>query len=164
MTASFGRTEPLLEYVLRIDAAIETADPALTPDEMVQLPEARELRLEAWELAAYQKLVDRLGPDAEEDTEELWLLYVRAAALRLKIDEEATILATAISAGAQPEAQLLAKAKKSLDLAKALDEQFGDLQQEAVYYSNRRILHQLYRSASACCAGFRAVADYDRQG
>jgi hypothetical protein len=165
MTARFGRTEPLLEYVLRIDAAIETADPALTPEEMVQLPEARELRLESWELAAYQKLVDRLGPEAEEDTEELWLLYVRAAALRLKIDEEATILATAISAGAQPEAQLLAKAKKSLDLAKALDEQFGDLQQEAVYYSNRRILHQLYRSRFRLLRGFSGLwLIYDRQG
>jgi hypothetical protein len=164
MTARFGRTEPLLEYVLRIDAAIETADPALTPDEMVQLPDARELRLESWELAAYQKLVDRMAAEAEEDTEELWLLYVRAAALRLKIDEEATILATAISAGARPETELLAKAKKSLDLAKALDEEFGDLQQEAVYYSNRRILHQLYRSRFRLLRGFSGLwLIYDRQ-
>jgi hypothetical protein len=89
---------------------------------------------------------------------------VRAAALRLKIDEEATILATAISAGARPEAELLAKAKKSLDLAKALDEEFGDLQQEAVYYSNRRILHQLYRSRFRLLRGFSGLwLIYDRQ-
>jgi hypothetical protein len=95
----------------------------------------------------------------------LWLLYVRAAALRLKIDEEATILATAISAGARPESELLAKAKKSLDLAKSLDEQFGDLQQEAVYYSNRRILHQLYRSRFRLLRGFSGLwLIYDRQG
>jgi hypothetical protein len=164
MTARFGRGEPLLEYVLRIDAAIETADPALTPDDMVNAPEARELRLEPWELAAYQKLVERLASEAEEDTEELWLLYVRAAALRLKIDEEATILATAISAGARPEGDLLAKAKKSLDLAKALDEQFGDLLQEAVYYSNRRILRQLYRSRFRLMRGFSGLwLIYDKQ-
>jgi hypothetical protein len=164
MTARFGRTEPLLEHVLRIDAAIEAADPSLTPEELVESPSARELRLEPWEASAYQKLVDRLAPEAEEDTEELWLLYVRAAALRLKIDEEATILATAISAGARPEPDLLAKAKKSLDLAKSLDEQFGDLQQEAVYYSNRRILRQLYRSRFRLLRGFSGLwLIYDRQ-
>jgi hypothetical protein len=164
MTARFGRGEPLLEYVLRIDAAIEAADPALTPEELVQVPVARELRLEPWEVAAYQKLVDRLGPEAEEDTEELWLLYLRAAALRLKIDEEATMLATATSAEARPEPELLAKAKKSLDVAKALDEQFGDLLQEAVYYSNRRILHQLYRSRFRLLRGFSGLwLIYDKQ-
>jgi hypothetical protein len=161
MTARFGRGEPLLEYVLRIDAAIETADPALSPEELVQLPEARELRLEPWEAAAYQKLVDRMPApaegDSEEDNEELWLLYLRAAALRLKIDEEATILATAASSGVNPEAELLAKAKKSLELAKALDEQFGDLLQEAVYYTNRRILHQLYRSRFRLLRGFSGL-------
>jgi hypothetical protein len=165
MTARFGRTEPLLEYVLRIDAAIEAADPSLTAEDLVEHPAARELRLEPWEAAAYQKLVERLPPEAEEDTEELWLLYVRAAALRLKIDEEATILATAISAGARPEADLLAKSKKSLDLAKSLDEQFGDLQQEAVYYSNRRILRQLYRSRFRLLRGFSGLwLIYDKQG
>ncbi len=165
MTARFGRTEPLLEYVLRIDAAIEAADPSLTADELVESPSARELRLEPWEAAAYQKLVERLSAEAEEDTEELWLLYVRAAALRLKIDEEATILATAITAGVRPEADLLGKSKKSLDLAKTLDEQFGDLQQEAVYYSNRRILRQLYRSRFRLLRGFSGLwLIYDRQG
>jgi hypothetical protein len=165
MTARFGRTEPLLEYVLRIDAAIEAADPALTPEEMVEIPAARELRLEPWEAAAYQKLVDRLAAEVEEDNEELWLLYVRAAALRLKIDEEATMLATAISAGVRPEPDLLTKSKKSLDLAKSLDEQFGDLQQEAVYYSNRRILRQLYRSRFRLLRGFSGLwLIYDRQG
>ena len=107
---------------------------------------------------------DRRGPEAEEDTEELWLLYLRAAALRLKVDEEATILATAIAAGVRPEAELLAEAKKSLDLAKELDEQFGDLLQEAVYYSNRRILHQLYRSRFRLLRGFSGLwLIYDRQ-
>lgn len=165
MTARFGRTEPLLEYVLRIDAAIEAGDPTMTAEELVEIPAARELRLEPWEAAAYQKLVDRWPAEAEEDTEELWLLYVRAAALRLKIDEEATMLATADSTGVHPEAELLTKARKSLDLAKSLDEQFGDLQQEAVYYSNRRILRQLYRSRFRLLRGFSGLwLIYDRQG
>jgi hypothetical protein len=163
MTARFGRSEPLLEHVLRIDAAMESADPALSPEEVIQLPAARELRLEAWEAAAYQKLVDRREADAEEDTEELWLLYMRAAALRIKVDEEATQLATAASAGVKPDAELLGKAKKSLDLAKELDETFGDLLQEAAYYSNRRILHQLYRSRFRLLRGFSGLwLIYDR--
>ncbi|HEX8255754.1 MAG TPA: hypothetical protein VF846_21625 [Thermoanaerobaculia bacterium] len=157
MTARFGRGEPLLEYVLRIDAAIESAEPAMTPEELVQIPAARELRLEPWEAAAYQKLVDVMQPEAEEDVEELWLLYLRAAALRMKIDEEATILATALSAGAKPDAELMTKAKKSLDLAKELDETFADLLQEAVYYSNRRIHRQLYRSRFRLMRGFSGL-------
>ncbi|HEX7809385.1 MAG TPA: hypothetical protein VF608_11685, partial [Thermoanaerobaculia bacterium] len=140
------------------------ADPAMTPDELIASPEVRDLRLEPWEAAAYQKLIDRRPPEAEEDTEELWLLYVRAAALRLKVDEEATIMATAIAAGVRPENELLALAKRSLDLAKEFDVAFGDFLQEAVYYANRRILHQLYRSRFRLLRGFSGLwLIYDRQ-
>lgn len=164
MTARFGRTEPLLDFVLRIDAAVDGADPALTPEEVVQLTDVRELRLEPWEAAAYQKLVDRREPEAEEDNEELWLLYLRAAALRIKIDEEATIMSTAVSAGVRPDADLLGKAKKSLDWAKELDEAFGDLLQESVYYSNRKIHRQLYRSRFRLLRGFAGLwLIYDKQ-
>jgi len=164
VTERFGTNEPLLEYVLKIDEAIEALDPSITPEDLVQLPATQELRLEAWEAAGYQKLIDRRPPDADEDTEELWLLYIRAAALRIKVDEEATILATAMAAGVRPEGELLAKAKRSLDLAKELDELFGDFLQEAVYYSNRRILHQLYRSRFRLLRGFSGLwLIYDRQ-
>ncbi len=160
----FGRAEPLLDFLLRIASAIGLVDTSVEPEEIVQLPCARELRLEAWEAAAYQKLFDRRSAEAEEDNEELWTLYLRAAALRLKVDEEATILATAMAAGVRPEAELLTRAKKSLDLAKELDEQFGDFLQEAVYYANRRILHQLYRSRFRLLRGFSGLwLIYDRQ-
>ncbi|HEX7829363.1 MAG TPA: hypothetical protein VF787_06885 [Thermoanaerobaculia bacterium] len=164
VTQRFGRHEPLLAFVLRLDEAIDRADPAMTPDELIASPEVRDLRLEPWEAAAYQKLIDRRPPEAEEDTEELWLLYVRAAALRLKVDEEATIMATAIAAGVRPENELLALAKRSLDLAKEFDVAFGDFLQEAVYYANRRILHQLYRSRFRLLRGFSGLwLIYDRQ-
>lgn len=160
----FGPNEPLLDLLRRIATAIGVVDTSVEPDEMVQLPCARELRLEPWEAAAYQKLFDRRSPEAEEDNEELWGLYLRAAALRLKVDEEATSLATAMAAGVRPEPELLARAKKSLDLAKELDEQFGDFLQEAVYYANRRILHQLYRSRFRLLRGFSGLwLIYDRQ-
>jgi hypothetical protein len=130
----------------------------------VELPAVRELRLETWEAAAYQKLIDHRPSEGEDDTEELWLLYIRASALRIKVDEEATILATAMAAGVRPEPELLTKAKNSLDLAKELDELFGDFLQEAVYYTNRRILHQLYRSRFRLLRGFSGLwLIYDRQ-
>ena len=159
----FGRAEPLLEYLMRIASAIDlSGDGEL--DELVQSPFARELRLEPWEAAAYQKLFGRRAPEAEEDTDELWMLHLRAAALRIKVDEEATILATAMSAGVHPEPEVLGRAKASLDLAKELDELFGELLQEAVYYSNRRILHQLYRSRFRLLRGFSGLwLIYDRQ-
>lgn len=160
----FGRAEPLLDFLLRIASAIGIVDTSVEPEEIVQLPCARELRLEPWEAAAYQKLFDRRAAEAAEDNEELWTLYLRAAALRLKVDEEATILATAMAASVRPEPELLTRAKKSLDLAKELDEQFGDFLQEAVYYSNRRILHQLYRSRFRLLRGFSGLwLIYDRQ-
>ncbi|MGZ8709056.1 MAG: hypothetical protein ACXW28_02430 [Thermoanaerobaculia bacterium] len=160
----FGRAEPLLDNLLRMASAIGLVDASVEPDEVVQLPCARELRLEPWEAGAYQKLFERRAAEAEEDNEELWMLYLRAAALRLKVDEEATILATAMAAGVRPEPELLTRAKKSLDLAKELDEQFGDFLQEAVYYGNRRILHQLYRSRFRLLRGFSGLwLIYDRQ-
>lgn len=164
VTQRFGSGEPLLEFVLRIDAAIEILDPSISIEDVVQLPAVRELRLETWEAAAYQKLIDRRPAEGEDDTEELWLLYIRAAALRIKVDEEATILATAMAADVRPEPELLTKAKSSLDLAKELDELFGDFLQEAVYYTNRPILHQLYRSRFRLLRGFSGLwLIYDRQ-
>ncbi|HKR63231.1 MAG TPA: hypothetical protein VJZ00_05810 [Thermoanaerobaculia bacterium] len=164
VTRRFGSGEPLLEYVLRIDAAIEILDPSIPIEELVELPSVRELRLETWEAAAYQKLIEQRAADGDDDTEELWLLYVRAAALRIKVDEEATILATAMAAGVRPEPELLTKAKHSLDLAKELDELFGDFLQEAVYFTNRKILHQLYRSRFRLLRGFSGLwLIYDRQ-
>jgi hypothetical protein len=160
----FGRHEPLLPHLQRIASALDFLDPAMAPEDIAHLPCSRELRLEGWEAAAYQKLVERRPPDAEEDVEELWMLYLRAAALRLKVDEEATTLATAMAAGVRPEPELLNRAKRSLDTAKELDEQFGDFLQEAVFYPNRPILHQLYRSRFRLLRGFSGLwLIYDRQ-
>jgi hypothetical protein len=164
VTDRFGGEEVLLRFLSRIAAAVHPVEPGLTPDELATQPAVRELRLEAWEATSYEKLFERRKPEAEEDTEELWMLYLRAAALRIKVDEEATILATALAAGVRPDNELLTKAKQSLDTAKELDEQFGDFLHEAVYYSNARFLHQLYRSRFRLLRGFSGLwLIYDRQ-
>src|SRR5205807_8874853 len=112
---------------------------------------------EPWEIAAYQKLFGRRPSEGEDDTDELWMLFVRAAALRTKIDEEATMLAASRAAGVSPESEMLNRAKGSLDCAKELDEEFNTLLHEAVYYSNARILHQLYRSRFRLLRGFSGL-------
>lgn len=165
ITSRFG-SEPILHsYLLRIAAAVDAADPSMMPEEVAELPNVRELRLEAWEVAAYQKLFERRPAEADEDNDELWMLYLRAAALRIKVDDEATMIAAAVGAGSHPEAGLMGNAKHSLDCAKELDEHFSDLLREAVYYSNPKILHQLYRSRFRLLRGFSGLwLIYDRGG
>ena len=158
----FGSDTALQPFLLRIAAAIDAAEDA--SEHAVHGEALRELRLEPWEMSAYLKLFDRRQPDVAEDDEELWLLYLRAAALRIKVDEEATILATTLAAGVDPEGELLTKAKQSLDSAKELDQLFADLLHEAVYYSNPKILHQLYRSRFRLLRGFSGLwLIYDRK-
>src|SRR5258708_16718577 len=99
------------------------------------------------------------GPaEADEANEDPWMLFLRAAARRIKVDEEATILATPLAAGVRADGELLTKAKQSLDTAKELDEDFGDFLHEAVYYSNPKILHQLYRSRFRLLRGFSGLS------
>ncbi len=160
----FGRDDLLVPFLTRIGAAVAPFDGTLPPEQVGETPAVRELRLETWEAMAYQKLFGRREREANEDTEELWVLYLRAAALRIKVDEEATILATAMAAGVRPESDLLANAKRSLDCAKELDEQFNDFLHEAVYYANPRFMHQLYRSRFRLLRGFSGLwLIYDRQ-
>jgi len=147
----FGRDEMLLPHLTRLAAAV---------GDDVRIAE---LRLEPWEVSAFAKLFRRADPEADEDNEELWTLYVRAAAVRVKLDQEATTIATARAAGVRVEPELLTNAKQSLDSAKELDERFGEFLHEAVYYSNPKILHQLYRSRFRLLRGFSGLwLIYDR--
>jgi hypothetical protein len=156
ITGRFG-TDLLQPFLVRIAAALDPVDPLLLPEEAAEMPAPHEMRLEPWEIAGYQKVFDRRPAEGEDDTEELWMLYVRAAALRSKIDEEATMLATSRAAGVPPDNDVLVSAKASLDCAKALDEEFNTLLHEAVYYTNARILHQLYRSRFRLLRGFSGL-------
>jgi hypothetical protein len=142
----FGASDPLLEFVKRIAASLEPAGPSFTVEQILEMPAVAELRLEPWEIRAFQKLFSGREAEGEEDNEQLWTLFVRAAALRNRVDEEATILATSMAAGVRVDRELMERAQVSLDLAKQFDEEFGDLLHEAVYGTNPTFLHQLYRS------------------
>ncbi len=165
ITSRFGNDPILHRFLIRIASAIDLADPSVMPEEIAEFPNVKELRLEPWEIGAYQKLFDRRAPEADEDNDDLWVLYLRAAALRIKVDEEATMLAASIAAGVLPDNEILGLAKQSLDCGKELDEQFNDFLHEAVYYSNPKILHQLYRSRFRLLRGFSGLwLIYDRGG
>lgn len=163
ITTRFPYDTSLQPVLMCISAVIDPADTSLLPEEVAALPGARDLRLEPWEIAAYEKLFDRRAPESNEDNEELWFLFIRAAALRIKVDGEATLLAASSAAGISPENDLLTRAKESLDRAKELDEEFGEILREAVYYSNAKLLRQLYRSRFRLLRGFSGLwLIYDR--
>src|SRR5262249_34131159 len=110
ITGRFGR-DLLQPYLARIASVVDPIEPLLMPEEAALMPARRDLRLEPWEIAAYQKLFDKRPAEGEDDTEELWMLYVRAAALRMKIDEEATMLAASRAAGVAASPDVLTRAK-----------------------------------------------------
>ncbi|HKO56661.1 MAG TPA: hypothetical protein VJ276_12350 [Thermoanaerobaculia bacterium] len=163
IAARFGRDDVLLRFLTRIAVALAPFGADVTTEQIGDAPSVKELRLEPWEIDAYRQLFGRAAR-TEEENEELWMLFLRAAALRVKVDEEATIIATAMAAGVRPEAEILASAKLSLDCAKELDEHFNDFLHEAVYDTHARFVHQLYRSRFRLLRGFSGLwLIYDRQ-
>lgn len=137
------RDDVAMAWLQRIANTIEAAGD-LPPREAAARPAIASLRIEPWEIAAYRKLFDSVPAENDDDNEDLWRLYVGAAATRLKINEEATLIAAATAAGVRPESDLLQKAKQSLDSAKELDERFGRELRDSP--ADDTALHQLYRS------------------
>jgi hypothetical protein len=140
----FGEDPLLHDHLMRLYAALEAIDPHVGEERMAAASEATDLRLEPWEAAAYLKLYHNKEREAAE-SEELLLLYLRAAALRLKIAEEAAFLA-AFPPQRPVQGTLLQKVKESLDRANTYDQQFVAMLHDEIHYSNSRNLHRLYRS------------------
>jgi hypothetical protein len=163
IVARFGHDSVLQPFLLRLAGAIDAADFTLDPAALVEAPAIRDLRLEPWEIDSWYKLFQQHPGDEAEEEQDLWIAFIRAAALRTKIDEEATILAATIGAGLSADAEVMMKAKQSLDTAKELDEQFADFLHEAVYSSNPTVMHQLYRSRFRLLRAFSGLwLVYDR--
>lgn len=150
----FGDDRLLGPYLTKIVAALDGFPRDASPEAVAEEPAAARLRLEPWEIAAFQKIFP--GAFVEPEPDDLLLLYLRAAALRLRIDEEAQRL-SALPPGARPEGELLEGIKASLDRAKELDLQFKDFLQEGIGLSNSRNLHRLYRSRLRLLRGFSGL-------
>jgi hypothetical protein len=150
----FGDDPLLHPYLVRVASAVSSLG-AIPGERMSAYAVVRELGLEAWEVAACQRLY---GPAerAVDETEEALLLMVRSSALRVKIDEEArTIAATPLTAPL--DRLLLGRASLSLDRAKEFDDQFCELLQEAALHASSRSRHQLYRARFRLLRGFSGL-------
>jgi hypothetical protein len=140
----FG-VDPLLHHdLVLIIGTLEPLDPHLGEERIASSSEAADLRLEPWEVGAYLRLFCH-QPMAEEDSEELLLLYLRSTALRMKIDRQARQLAE-VPADETPDPELMEEVRNALERAKELDQLFGDFVSEGIYYADPKIIHKLYRS------------------
>lgn len=141
LEARFG-DDPLLQpYLMKIVSVIDSFDGEMTTSRISHAPAVKNLRLEPWELGAFEKLYWQRQRSAGE-TDELLLLFLRGAALRLRIDEEARELAEAKD---RPSPAQLDRIRITLDRAKEFDDTFKDYLQEGIYSSPKNI-HRLYRS------------------
>jgi hypothetical protein len=147
--------DPLLQpYLLRIVSVIESYD-AETNGPITSSPEMAALRLEPWEITAIEKLYHERERAAGEN-DELLLLYLRAAALRLKIDEEARELAACQFSAEEPPRFLLDKVRATLDRGKEFDEFFKELLQDLLHANPNR-LHRIYRSRMRLLRSFSGL-------
>jgi hypothetical protein len=147
--------DPLLEPQLtRIVATLGPFDTRIPVEKIAADPAVDALRLEPWEIIAFQRL---FSPETvAPENEDLLQLYLRAAALRMKIDHEAHAL-SGVPRNAQAPPALLGGVKASLDRAKELDLQFKESLQEGMTLSNSRSLHRLYRSRLRLLRGFSGL-------
>jgi hypothetical protein len=151
----FGDDPLLHRHLLWIASLLDTIGPSLSAERIAGSAAARGLRMETWEVAAYQKLYGMTLRDSVE-SDDLLILLVTAAALRMKIDKEATTIA-AVPAGSPIDNALYSSAKASLDRAKALDARFAALLQDPTFYDTPRMLRQLYRSRFRLLRGFSGL-------
>ncbi|HVT02785.1 MAG TPA: hypothetical protein VHL58_05345 [Thermoanaerobaculia bacterium] len=142
--AKFGDDPQLHGYLVKVVSILNYFDPDVSQDHIIRSPEAKGLRLETWEIDAFQKLYwgRQLSKD---DSDDLLLLYLRAAAMRLKIEDEAQSLLT------QPKDKksdplLLEKVGATLERAKDLDTRFNEFLDGGPFGLSSKTTHRLYRS------------------
>jgi hypothetical protein len=151
----FG-VDPLLQpHLLHMLAIFESFDLDATQDKLARALETKNLRLEPWEAGAFQKLFWSRAHGAGE-TDEVLRHFLRAAALRMKIDTEAKEL-TSLAPSTPADPELLSRVEATLDRAKELDAQFRDMLQDSVVQSNAKLLHRLYRSRLRLLRGFSGL-------
>lgn len=140
----FGDDPVLYSSLVRLLSVLESFDEDTPSEQVVTSPATKNLRLEIWEVDAFRKLYRGIPP-IEGETDDLHLLYLRAAALRIRIDDQASAIAL-VEARTQPDRLLLSEVKDSLDRSKELDQRFKEFLHEGLCYSSQKNLHRLYRS------------------
>ncbi len=138
--------DPLLQdHLGKIVFALELTDTDRPPDEIARAREMASLALEPWEVAAALDITQHTGTEGTLDHERS-RLYLNAAALRIRIDEEARdiIRLRDRHSGRLPE--VLDSATQTLQRASELDRRFRWFVEDALYRGDTGYLDQLYRS------------------
>lgn len=151
----FGDDPVLYPSLVRLFSVLDSFDDDMASDQIVTAPSTKNLRLESWEVDAYRKLY-RGALRSDGESEELLLLYLRAAAIRIRIEEQASAFALSAK-NSTPDGLLLAEVKESLDRAKELDLRFKDFLSEGIATPTQKALHRLYRSRLRLLRGFSGL-------
>ncbi len=139
--------DPLLNEPLhKIMFALELVVWNRSPDQIHQAEEVHHLRLEPWEIEAYQRLAERRVVEGtiQWDIERF---YLSAAALRVRMEEEAEEIIR-FEAARDPErlADMLERSAQSLERAREVDRRFQWYIDDMLYRGETASLEQFYRS------------------
>lgn len=141
LSSRFGDDALLQPYFSRVTSVLDSVDPDASHNRIAADPAVRSLRLEPWEVSSFEKIYwDR--PRSAGETDELLYLYMRGAALRIRIDEEARELA---DLSGRAEREMLERAHQTLERSRELDEAFKGALQEQIH-ANAGQVHRIYRS------------------
>ncbi|MBZ5587870.1 MAG: hypothetical protein LAO05_04850 [Acidobacteriia bacterium] len=134
----------LQEYVSKILFALELVGDDRPAAEAVSAKELATLRLEACEVDAYRRLLDTRAQLGSLEHERARLL-VQAAALRIRMDDEAREIDRLQKRGSEHLAETLERASQSLQRASEIERRFGWLVDDALYRGDTEFLEPLYR-------------------
>jgi len=139
--------DPMLNEALhKIMFALELVAWEAPPEQAVHAKELHNLRLEPWEVEAYRKLSE--GAVTEQTLEwELERFYLVTAALRVKMDEEASeIERLQASENTDQLFTFLERSAQSLERARDVDRRFRWFIEDMLYRGRTEGLEQIQRS------------------
>ena len=149
--------DPLLhDYLNKIVFALELAGRDRAPEDVAQAKEVAGLALEPWEVAACLALVDgRL--DSASLPGQVDHVLITAAALRLRLDEEASEIERLQRRGSDRVGELLASAAQTLQRAAEVERRFQWLIDDALYRGDTERLEPLHRSRFRLLRSYSAL-------
>jgi hypothetical protein len=134
----------LQEYVSKMVFALELVGDDSSAADAVRAKELATLRLEPCEVEAIRRLLDTGATLGSLDHERARLL-VQAAALRIRMDDEAREIDRLQRRGSEHLAETLEHASQSLQRASEIERRFGWVVDDALYRGDTEFLEPLYR-------------------
>jgi hypothetical protein len=139
-------SDPLLhEYLNKIVFALDLVGRDRPPSESARAKELTTLRLESWEVEACQALQRGRFASGTLAAERSRLLLL-AAALRVRMDEEAFEIDRLQRRGSEHLVDLLDAASQSLQRAAEYDRRFNWVLEDALYRGDTELIEHLHRS------------------